>query len=380
MNTLIESMNNLKIDDGFVLSRLLYMKDEVEYMCLVSLLSRDSNQAIFWFHEHYYSEYESFVLIYNIYLLFYSWLNPQFEKYICKQDYTFENLVKLIMNLSNLKYSFDGFILYNLTKNGNNTIKTYKGRPPSFLQTFDPKYRLFLQSLYKKDWVNVSAVLKTMDLDEALYDAIKLYYEYIHNIEFNDMNGYREYINNELADDALKYIISIIHLCEMSEDDVNVKPKQLYKIINCEQENYINYLSNYSQTHSEFILHHKREYGVNPIIGLFDLKRYNVPDLWTRLTHHWIYYASKTPLWNRILCDWDENWSYDHTNKKINIKNSDEFDEAFCLYHDEQSKAVQDLCLIEVHPVKIKEFCEYCNYSLLYEFPDCTFSGNLSSS
>ena len=79
MNTLINSMNSLEIDNGFLLSRLLYMKDEVEYMCLVSLLSRDLNQAIFWFHEHYYSEYESFVLIYNIYLLFYSWLNPQFE-------------------------------------------------------------------------------------------------------------------------------------------------------------------------------------------------------------------------------------------------------------------------------------------------------------
>ena len=150
MNTLIESMNKLKIDDGFVLSRLLYIKDEVEYMCLVSLLSRDLNQSIFWFHEHYYSEYESFVLIYNIYLLFYSWLNPQFEKYICKQDYTFESLIKLVVNLSNLKYSFEGFILYNLTKNSNNAIKTYKGRPPTFLQSYDQKYRLFLHSLYKK--------------------------------------------------------------------------------------------------------------------------------------------------------------------------------------------------------------------------------------
>ena len=41
--------------------------------------------------------------------------------------------------------------------------------------------------------------------------------------------------------------------------------------------NYINYLSNYTQIQSEYILHHKREYGVNQIIGIFDLKRYNVP-------------------------------------------------------------------------------------------------------
>ena len=193
MNTLIEFMSNLDINEGFTLSRLLYAKDEVEYMCLISLLSRDINQSIFWFHEHFYSGYESFELIYNIYLLFYSWLNPQFEKYICKQQYTFENLIKLVINLSNYVYSFEGFILYNLTLNGTNVAKTYKGRPPVFLQMVDPKYRLFLHSLYKGDWINVCAVLKNMELDETLYNTIKLYYECIHNIEFNDDNGFRNY-------------------------------------------------------------------------------------------------------------------------------------------------------------------------------------------
>ena len=37
----------------------------------------------------------------------------------------------------------------------------------------------------------------------------------------------------------------------------------------------------------------------------------------------------------------------------------------------EQSKAIQDLCLIEVHPVKIKDFCEYFNYSLSFEINCC---------
>ena len=60
-----------------------------------------------------------------------------------------------------------------------------------------------------------------MIIDESLYDTIKLYYECIQNIKFNDINGYREYINNELADDALKYIISIILLCESTEEDVS---------------------------------------------------------------------------------------------------------------------------------------------------------------
>ena len=117
MDELVNTMNKLNINEGITFTRLLYIKDEVEYMCLISLLTRDLNQAIFWFHEYFYSGYESFVLVYNIYLLFYSWKNPQFEKYICKQDYSFENLIKLVINMSNLKYSFEGFILYNLTKN-----------------------------------------------------------------------------------------------------------------------------------------------------------------------------------------------------------------------------------------------------------------------
>lgn len=372
MNRLIEGMNNIVIQDELTFSRLLYMKDEIEYMCLISLLSRDINQAIFWFHEHFHSGYESFKLIYNIYLLFYSWINPQFDKYICKQDYTFENLIKIVINFSNIKYSFEGFILYNLTKNGNNAVKTYKGRPPMFLQMVDPKYRLFLHSLYKGDWLNVCAVLKTMQLDESFYNTIKLYYECVHNIEFNDVNGFQNYQDNELSDNILKYIISLILLCEISETDVNVKLKQVYKTISYEQQNYIDHLSDYRNIETDYILHHKREYGVNPIIGLFNLKRYNVSNLWTMLTHHWIYYSSKTPLWNRILCDWDENWSYDHKNKKINMKNIDDYDEAFCLYHDEQSKEIQDLCVININPLSIEDFCLYFNYLPTFELSNCS--------
>ena len=63
----------------------------------------------------------------------------------------------------------------------------------------DSKYQLFLHSLYKKDWLNVCALLKIMQLDESLYNVIKLYYECVHNIEFNDDNGFRDYENNELA-------------------------------------------------------------------------------------------------------------------------------------------------------------------------------------
>jgi len=153
----------------------------------------------------------------------------------------------------------------------------------------------------------------------------------------------------------------------MLEKDVNVKPKQIYKTISCEHQDYINYLSDYTNIQTEFILYHKRKYSVDPIIGLFNLKRYNISDLWKRLTHNWIYYSSKTPLWNRILCDWDENWSYDHVNKKINLKQNDEFDEAFCLYHDEQSRGIQELCTVNINPVTINEFCKYFNHSLIFE-------------
>ena len=118
-------------------------------------------------------------------------------------------------------------------------------------------------------------------------------------------------------------------------------------------------------------MHYKREYNINPIIGLFNLKRYNYSDLWTLLTHNWIYYCSNTPLWNNILYDWDKNWSYDHQNKKIHMNNSSDFDEAFCLYHEEQSREIQNMCLIHIKPISIKDFCSYFNHSLTFDFPDC---------
>jgi len=74
--------NNTKI----IFTRYLYIKEEVEYSLLLSLLNK-SDDALFWGYELYYSGFEEdlIYLLLKIYYDFYSSLNPTFEGYLIKK-------------------------------------------------------------------------------------------------------------------------------------------------------------------------------------------------------------------------------------------------------------------------------------------------------
>jgi hypothetical protein len=67
-----------------VFTRYLYPKSDVKQSLLISLLERDSNQALFWAYELYFSGFEKdiFDLIENTYDSFYKLENPELEDFI----------------------------------------------------------------------------------------------------------------------------------------------------------------------------------------------------------------------------------------------------------------------------------------------------------
>jgi hypothetical protein len=94
MGNYFNKMSNKVKDESFsidlplsniVLTRYLYLKDEVKLAFLVSLLNK-SDDAIFWAYELYYSGYkmEFFDYIWTIYYDFFATLNPSFEQYLNK--------------------------------------------------------------------------------------------------------------------------------------------------------------------------------------------------------------------------------------------------------------------------------------------------------
>ena len=94
MGNYFNKMSNKVRDESFsidlplsniVLTRYLYLKDEVKLAFLVSLLNK-SDDAIFWAYELYYSGFkmEFFDYIWTIYYDFFATLNPSFEQYLNK--------------------------------------------------------------------------------------------------------------------------------------------------------------------------------------------------------------------------------------------------------------------------------------------------------
>ena len=101
------------------LTRYLYEKSYVEYSLLVSLLNRNSNEAMFWLYELYFSGYKqySIVLIWKYYYMLYSAFFVNLEKFLQRKtiewldtnDYTL--IGTMIINLATREPCIDFYMM-----------------------------------------------------------------------------------------------------------------------------------------------------------------------------------------------------------------------------------------------------------------------------
>jgi hypothetical protein len=118
------------ISSDIVLTRYLYIKDEVKYAILISILEKKTEQALFFAYELFHSGFkkELFDWLWEIYYHFFAVFNPTYETYMFKQwkkmseatetketktiEETKENLVyAFVKNLLIRRYSTDIFLL-----------------------------------------------------------------------------------------------------------------------------------------------------------------------------------------------------------------------------------------------------------------------------
>lgn len=77
----------IQITTEFMLTRYLYIRQDVELSLIQSILDKDLNQSLFWAYELYYSGFESEVLylLSQIYDTYYAYLNPKLGQFLNKQ-------------------------------------------------------------------------------------------------------------------------------------------------------------------------------------------------------------------------------------------------------------------------------------------------------
>lgn len=379
MNEMGNMMKKLAIDDNIVvLSKHLYLVDEVCIMCVLSLLKNSKSECLFWFMELYSSGFElnCFKVLYKTYLLFYAQVNPKFEKVILKKfhgwclekDKKFDSIAEIINNMVLCKFTYVGFVMYcSIKEKWQSKSIPMKGRKPKFVEEYDEKYHKLLIALNKRNLCNICYELRLLEEEKCVNDSLCVvlidFYSKTKGITFNDT--WKSYLNefkkNTLDNEVMKYVLHVINISEISVNDVNLKKQ--YILLNVDIQNYIDELMNYNEIKTYEILKKKRLYGINNTIGCFKLKRHCLKEsLRELLAFKPLYSASFSPFWRNLLDQFDENWKYNHDRRTIIFSSSEideEFNEKFNLEHDEQSTETQEKSILNLDKKNI--------YSLLDE-------------
>ena len=77
---------------SIIFTRYLYEKEEVILSFITALLNKTSlKECYYWIYEHYFSNFNTFDLLWKVYYDFYFIHYPKLESYIKKKQLLFEN-------------------------------------------------------------------------------------------------------------------------------------------------------------------------------------------------------------------------------------------------------------------------------------------------
>lgn len=412
------------------LTQYLYNEEEVKLSFIYSILTKqDITEVYYWLFELYYS-YEEwrtgdadqlddsiyqkqpshqntvFHLIWQLYYDYYYLLNPKFESYIRKKQTLWEiskrenqnnksvecrsiedPIFYIIKNMHMMEHNADLFIIrqiYSYTHLCQTHIVKFKrkGRPPSYLKTYDIQYHDLFYWILKKRWINICYYLKrllngeNMDISDVYKNITRfcidqiatkdlkekeskeickqtLYNVYIktwQESKYSDLNHFilktiyhfmNENIN--IVDNCHKTSSKNIYVCPLKEDiELTIKHMTLLDDIPTNKEGEI-------LTYK--ILSYKRSYPLYDEIGSFNLERFNMNHSDYKKLHYynWEYYALKSPIWKRRILKY--NGKFCNETKKIIFGNDSDLENFYELYgydFDEQSLQIQDLSLLEI--------------------------------
>ena len=367
---------------NIVLTRLLYCKDEVELMVVYSLLQKKClNEVLFWIAEYYHSGYEqeTWNLIFKCYYDFYAVLNPTiedalFKKYIVwKTKPDIQYLTDVVYSLWLKSNNCDVFQLRMRIQQQlhTNTMKEtkFRGRRPLWIKKFE--YKSVALSLHKQNIPNILYFIHTMDSD-TLYNIFVQYFSTMLKIKtsichsksfWNALQGHKM---DHLKSHILMAMYTLMHTDESLVDTKRIIYRHL--------PSHIEYIEKLMQHPGPLwtFLYTTRKYGVNTIIGAFDLARFHHTDLKSLIWYHWEYYAYKNPVWNKRFVEF--NGVLNEEEKTVNFPEDDDhegdFHEKYGYEPDEQKKETQLKCTKQIDHIPLKEWI--CS---LFDEPSHTFVG-----
>jgi len=299
---------------NIILTRYLYIKDEVELALLLSILNKNESEALFWAYELYYSGfYKSlFDFIWKIYYDFFATLNPSFESYLFKKQNEYYDInrdnkiiASIITNLITRDFNVDVFILRIISnlfecddllyiKNINRNSLT------------DVKIQ-FAHWITIKEYRHLCAFIleSKNDIDFVAYYSILFDLLHTSSSNLKEKAKYmRDFIKSYDTNISPKILLVSRFLQMISYD--NIKKNNSYSLVNdLIVEQYKTIDSNMFKPYK--ILDNVCIYGINEIkmLNLFELNRnkYDPIELTDMFRERWLYHASFSPLWHKRIKD-----------------------------------------------------------------------------
>ena len=398
---------NIEKPSKVILTRYLYLKDEVKLALLVSLLTKNP-VSIFWAYELYYSgfELELFELIWQIYFDFYATLNFSFKDYLIKKqkDWLKEDRLKedrlkedrLKVEEIDVEVEVEVEVDVDVDDDDDDLINREKTEDKDkIISTIINDFLIRpynLDVFMLRQTANIFAKTDSASDDDSID-------QFIGYLETNDYVNIADYILRKcsasnlhiLLNIALDHFKGISTKMKLASATIQKKWKLLTKEVKsvsnrttllsiimyyCAQQKglkmgknlYMNiekgeiekYNNIYIDTPAKIYAHKILPMACiasideGNFLSLFKLERNTPsPSLNDIYWYNWLYYASFSPIWLKRIQAF--KGILDHTNKKVDFPDiylEDQFYTRFNYEPDEQKKQVQDKSIQAIESIR----------------------------
>ena len=360
-----------------ILTRYLYLYDEVKVALVSSLLNKNQDQSLFWACEIYYSGYtdEFFDLIWKIYYDFYSTLNPGFRDYILKKQNEHNNqvdefkiIVLIISNLLIRPYNLDIFMLrQQLIQRQKEEPKEEAQPKKEELKKKEP-IKKFMEYIKTENYLEIATYIENCSDEPTIQKVLDIVQEQEQEQEQSQQKKQKLLQKWEKIKYSKKLILLSYIMHQYSLEKKLVMGKNLYIRMEPDQldQMYKTYKTKKTKTAAYNILKQVVLYNIDDEnnLGLFKVERPPIDN--------WLYYASKSPIWEKRITKY--NGIIDTKTKTVEfIDENDEsrFREKYDYEPDEQSKEIQQKSIGEIERTKTPQqfYDEYKHTSLVLLLP-----------
>lgn len=385
----------------FVLTRYLYIFDEVAISFISALLKKQTlHECYYWISELYYSGFvkQTWDLLWFVYYDFYYLNHDSFHSFICKKYHLhdFRSMMTVVKNMFRMTADSNVFITRQYCVHVNNIGHIFRGKKPMWLLNYPSKYHALFRYIDKKMY-HYAVTSMPDKIEDDLFDSIQLYFK-VNDKEIQSLKSMLHDCKYSNKVHTVWAMICFFLFPENRDSDTtngNVKKSTIY--IACSDSEYNEMMGIHedpvppcklgnSQVYKTLEI--KRKYAINPNCIGFELMRdifhsgsdadaadkgSDAEIVKNIIWYHWEFYAYQSPLWKERFDKY--NITLDTDNHKIIFHDDDELELFYSQYGYYPDEATNDTLNKGLKMDTSGHWSQWYNY-LFTNKPVITFDAN----